>query len=107
MSTPSADGTPGAGEGTPTAEASPTPTPPAGPQQGDTATVNSEGVNVRACASVTCDIVTQLFFGQTVTIEGPSEDDGEYIWWPISVDDDPSITGYIAQDFLDLPESGE
>ena len=56
---------------------------------------------------MTCDVVTQLFFGQTVTIEGPSEDDGEYIWWPISVDDDPSITGYIAQDFLDLPESGE
>lgn len=107
ISTPPAEGTPSAGDGTPTAEASPTPTPPAGPREGDTATVNSEGVNVRACPSVTCDVVTQLFFGQTVTIQGAPEDDGDYIWWPISVDDDPSITGYIAQDFLDLPESGE
>ena len=69
--------------------------------------VNSEGVNLRACGSTDCEIVTQLYFGQTVTILGQSEDDGEYIWWPVSVDDDPSITGYVVQDFLDLPESGE
>jgi hypothetical protein len=92
---------------TPAPAASPTATEPAGPQEGDTVTVNSDGVNLRACASTECDVVTQLFFGQTLTILGPSENDGEYIWWPVSVDDDPSITGYIAQDFLDLPESGE
>jgi hypothetical protein len=70
-------------------------------------TVNSEGVNLRACASTDCDVVTQLYFGQTLTIIGPSEEGGDYTWWPVSVDDDPSITGYIAQDFLDLPESSE
>jgi mannose-6-phosphate isomerase-like protein (cupin superfamily) len=91
----------------PTTQASPTATKPAGPQEGDTVTVNSDGVNLRSCGSTDCDVVTQLYFGQTLTILGPSEDDGEYIWWPVSVDDDPSITGYIAQDFLDLPESGE
>jgi mannose-6-phosphate isomerase-like protein (cupin superfamily) len=90
-----------------TAQASPTATKAAGPQEGDTVSVNSDGVNLRACAGTECDVVTQLYFGQTLTILGPSEDDGEYIWWPVSVDDDPSITGYIAQDFLDLPESGE
>jgi mannose-6-phosphate isomerase-like protein (cupin superfamily) len=105
--------TPGAGTPAtaPTAtaapEASPTATQPAGPQEGDTVTVNSDGVNLRACASTECEVVTQVFFGQTLTILGPPEDDGEYIWWPVSVDDDPSITGYIAQDFLDLPESSE
>lgn len=92
---------------TPAPAASPTATRAAGPQEGDTVSVNSDGVNLRACASTECEVVTQVFFGQTLTIIGPSEDDGEYIWWPVSVDDDPSITGYIAQDFLDLPESGE
>lgn len=103
--------TPGSGTpaatATPAIEASPTATKAAGPQEGDTVTVDSDGVNLRACAGTGCEVVTQLFFGQTLTILGPSEDDGEYVWWPVSVDDDPSITGYIAQDFLDLPESGE
>ena len=113
QATPEPDQTSGSGtpqaEATeaPTAQASPTATKPAGPQEGDTVTVNSDGVNLRACGSTDCDVVTQLYFGQTLTIIGPSEDDGEYVWWPVSVDDDPSITGYIAQDFLDLPESGE
>jgi quercetin dioxygenase-like cupin family protein len=92
---------------TPAPAATPTATEAAGPQEGDTVTVNSDGVNLRACASTECEVVTQVFFGQTLTLLGPSEDDGEYIWWPVSVDDDPSITGYIAQDFLDMPESGE
>lgn len=107
--TPAAGGTPAAGATrTPEAEASPTTSPtPTGPQEGDSIAINSDGVNMRACGSTDCEIVTQVFFGQTVTILGPSEDDGEYIWWPVSLDDDPSITGYIAQDFLDLPESGE
>ncbi|MCA9858468.1 MAG: SH3 domain-containing protein [Thermomicrobiales bacterium] len=101
-------GTPvSAATSTPEAQASPTATPPTGPQEGDSIVVNSEGVNLRACGSTDCEIVTQLYFGQTVTILGQSEDDGEYIWWPVSVDDDPSITGYVVQDFLDLPESGE
>lgn len=90
----------------PTAAASPTATKAAGPQEGDTVTVNSDGVNLRACGSTDCDVVTQLYFEQSLTIIGPSEDDGTYVWWPVSVDDDPSITGYVAQDFLDLPESG-
>lgn len=108
-----ADQTPGAGTPqveptkTPAPQASPTATKVPGPKEGDTVSVNSEGVNLRSCGSTECDVVTQLYYGQTLTIIGDSEDDGEYIWWPVSVDDDPSITGYIAQDFLDLPESGE
>ncbi len=39
---------------------------------------------MRDCASTDCDVVTQVFFGQTVTIVGPSEDDGTYIWWPVT-----------------------
>lgn len=111
IETPPAEGTAEAGvSGTPSGEsvpaASPSPTASAGPKEGDTVSVNSDGVNLRACASTECDVVVQLFFGETLTIIGPPEDDGEYIWWPVSVDYDPSITGYIAQDFLDLPESG-
>lgn len=106
--TPVAGGTPSPDSASTTAEASPTATPtPTGPQEGDSISVNSDGVNMRACGSTDCEIITQVFFGQTVTILGPSEDDGTYVWWPVSLDDDPSITGYIAQDFLDLPESGE
>lgn len=92
---------------TPASQASPTATPTPGPKEGESVTINSDGVNLRACAGTDCEVVTQLFIGQTVTITGPSEDDGEYIWWPVSVDDDPSITGYIAQDFFDLPESNQ
>ena len=107
--TPAAGATPSA-EPVSTAESDATPAAtatPTGPQEGDSVSVNSDGVNMRACASTDCEIVTQVFFGQTVTILGPSEDDGTYLWWPVSLDEDPSITGYIAQDFLDLPESGE
>ena len=108
-STPQSDGTPGAvATSAPDTESSPTATAtPSGPKEGDSIAINSDGVNMRDCASTDCEIVTQVFFGQTVTILGPSEDDGVYIWWPVALDDDPSITGYIAQDFLDLPESGE
>ena len=107
--TPGADGSPAAAPtSTPESEASPEATAtPSGPQEGDSISINSDGVNMRACASTDCEIVTQVFFGQTVTILGPSEDDGTYVWWPVSLDDDSSITGYIAEDFLDLPESGE
>lgn len=101
-------GTPQSGTNpTPTPKSSPTATPTPGPKEGDTVTVNSDNVNLRACAGTDCEIVTQLFTGQTITITGPSEDDGEYIWWPISLDEDPSITGYIAQDFFDTEESDQ
>jgi quercetin dioxygenase-like cupin family protein len=106
--TPAAGGSPAAPTSTPDTEASPAATAtPSGPQEGDSVSINSDGVNMRACGSTDCEIVTQVFFGQTVTILGPSEDDGTYVWWPVSLDEDPSITGYVAQDFLDLPESGE
>lgn len=106
--TPAAGGTPATEATSPAQEATPTATPtPSGPKEGDSVAINSDGVNMRSCASTDCEVITQVFLGQTVTILGPSEDDGTYVWWPVSLDDDPSITGYIAEDFLDLPESSE
>lgn len=66
-----------------------------------TGTVNNDGVNLRAEATTSSDVVTVLATGTTVTITGePTEADG-YTWLPVKLED--GTTGWVVQDFLDRP----
>ena len=91
---PQAGGTPGA---------APTPEDQA-PSLGEGALVesNSEGVNVRTGAGTSFEVSTQVFTGQQMRITGESEEADGFIWWPVELVEDPSVTGFIADDFIDL-----
>ncbi|MCC6675380.1 MAG: SH3 domain-containing protein, partial [Thermomicrobiales bacterium] len=63
---------------------------------------NSDGVNIRTGAGTGFEIVTQVFIGDQLRITGESEEGDDFVWWPVELVDDTSITGYIAEDFIDL-----
>jgi uncharacterized protein YjlB/mannose-6-phosphate isomerase-like protein (cupin superfamily) len=87
----------------PTAEKSTaTPTEQAGKfKEGDVVSVTEDGLRLRSGPSTDTDIVTTLSAGQQLTITGPSEEGDNYTWWPVALVDDPSVTGYVAEDFLE------
>jgi len=87
----------------PEEEEEPTPTPEEeeGLQPGDTVAVAADAVNLRAEPSTEADIVTVLTAGQTLTITGDSVEADGFIWWPVELADDPSITGFVAEDFIE------
>lgn len=66
--------------------------------EGGTATVNTDGVNLRAEPSTSADVVSVIANGTVVTISGASQDADGYTWWPITLDD--GTTGWIVADFL-------
>jgi sortase (surface protein transpeptidase) len=72
---------------------------PADAAEGATATINTDGVNMRAEPSTSADVVEVLASGTTVTITGDSQEADGYTWVPITLDD--GTTGWIAEDFLD------
>jgi Bacterial SH3 domain len=73
-------------------------------QTGATVVANSDGVNIRSGAGIDYEIVTQVFTGDEMEITGPSEDADDYTWWPVALVNDPSVTGYIVEEFIDLVE---
>jgi hypothetical protein len=94
---PAATDTPEGAEGQPTEE-------PAseGYQVGDTVVTNDPDINLRAEPSVDSEVITQFGEGTELTITGPSEEGGDYTWWP--VEDADGNVGYVADDFLDPSE---
>jgi quercetin dioxygenase-like cupin family protein len=102
ISTPSAPAPTATSAPPATEEAEPTPTEQAGKfQVGDTVAVTEDGVNLRSEPSTSADIVTVLTAGQTLTITGSSVTADGYTWWPVQEVGDPSLTGYVAEDFLE------
>lgn len=67
--------------------------------EGGTATVNTDGVNLRAEPTTGADVVSVLNTGTTVTITGASQEADGYTWWPVEVDGGDS--GWVVADFLD------
>lgn len=122
---PSADGTPVAAEQgvieittppqpTPAPEPTVTPTPAGTPEpaageieEGATVVVTADGVRIRGGPSTDSDIVTEVNTGYVLEITGPSEEGDDFTWWPVEDPDDPAISGYIAADFIELPEDDE
>src|SRR5215217_5378361 len=69
-------------------------------KQGDVVAATDDGVRVRSGPSTDDEIVTTLAAGQQMTITGPSEEGGGFVWWPVTLVDDESVSGYVAEDFL-------
>ncbi len=88
--------------GSPEAEGSPEADGETGYREGALVEANSDGVNVRAGAGTDFEIVTQVFIGDQLRITGDSEEAGDFVWWPVELVADTTVTGYIAQDFIDL-----
>jgi hypothetical protein len=98
-------------DGTPEPAASPTPEPepeeedePQGLGEGALVEATAESVNVRSGAGTGFEVTTQVFTGQQMRITGDSEEADGYVWWPIELVDDPTVTGYIVEDFIQLVE---
>ncbi len=109
IATPDAAATPALStDGSPTADVSnDTPTATATPddgtiREGSLVESNSEGVNVRSGPGTDFEIAFQVFTGDQMTVTGPSEEGDGYVWWPVVLVDDPSVTGYVAEEFIDL-----
>lgn len=66
-----------------------------------TATVNTDGVNLRNAASTDGDVVEVLAAGTIITITGDPVEANGYTWLPVSLEDGTS--GWVVQDFLTLP----
>jgi mannose-6-phosphate isomerase-like protein (cupin superfamily) len=93
-------------EPTATEQPAPTPTEQTGKfKEGDLVQVTDDGVRVRSAPSTEADVVTTLTAGDQLTITGPSERGGDYTWWPVRLVADETVTGYVAEDFLELVES--
>ena len=99
VASPEADGTPESGEPTATPEGE-------APTLGEGALVEStaDGVNVRTGPGTSFDVSTQVFIGDQMRITGDAEEADGFIWWPVELANDPSVTGYIAEDFIALVE---
>lgn len=85
----------------PTEEAEPT---PEGIGEGATVVVIESGVNLRSAPSTDADVVGALEQGQVLVVTGPSEEGSGYVWWPVQDAADPSISGYVAEDFIELQQ---
>lgn len=66
---------------------------------GGTATVTEDGLNVRASASTSAEVVTTLAQGQQVSIIGGPEDADGFSWWQVQLDD--GTQGWVASQFLE------
>jgi quercetin dioxygenase-like cupin family protein len=84
------------------AAAAPTETPaPAGAPAG-TAVINEAGVRLRDSPSTTGAVVAELGAGREVIITGEAVEGDGIRWFPIQAADDPAVTGFVAENFLDL-----
>ena len=70
--------------------------------QGATVYITQDSVRLRSGPSTSSDIVTGLTAGQKMTVTGPSQTADGFTWWPVQDASDPSISGFVAQDFLSL-----
>lgn len=70
---------------------------------GDTVETNDTLVNIRSDASSSADVVDTVAAqgGRFVVIGAPVEAEG-YMWLPVQSVDDPSISGYVVADYVDL-----
>ncbi len=88
--------------GSPSAEATPEEEGEPVLEEGALVEANSDGVNIRSGAGTDSEIVFQVFIGDQMRITGEPEESGDFVWWPVELVNDPSITGFIAEDFIDL-----
>jgi quercetin dioxygenase-like cupin family protein/uncharacterized protein YgiM (DUF1202 family) len=69
--------------------------------------INTDSVNMRTEATTGSDVVQQLDTGTEVAIIGGPEEADDFTWWQVQLVDDESVNGWVAEDFLSLPDSPE
>ena len=62
--------------------------------------VAEDAVNIRTEPSTDAEIVLVVAEGTELTVTGPSEEGGGYTWWPVSLNEDPTVIGYVVNDFV-------
>lgn len=67
---------------------------------GSTVVVTDNGVRLRSGPSTDSDIITELEQGHVLTVVGPSAEGSGYVWWPVRDPADPSLSGYIAANYV-------
>lgn len=72
--------------------------------EGDTVVTNDVNVRVRDTPSDGGDIVEAFPEGTEFVITGAPEEADGFVWYPVQSANDESITGWIAEDFLDAAE---
>jgi quercetin dioxygenase-like cupin family protein len=93
---------------TPTPEPTATPTEaPTQIQTGATVVVTEDGVNVRSEPTINGAVIAVALLDQQLVITGESVEADDFIWWPVQFVDDPGLTGYIVEDFIELATEEE
>jgi quercetin dioxygenase-like cupin family protein len=88
---------------TPTPEATPEPEP-AEIEEGSTVVVTEDSVRLRSGPSTDTEIVGVVDTGRVLVVTGPSQEGGDFVWWPVEDPNDPAVVGFIAADFIELQE---
>lgn len=68
---------------------------------GQTVTTNTDGVNMRAEASVNADVVDQLSAGVELEVLGGPVEADDYVWYQVRVSGEGGSEGWVVADFLD------
>lgn len=70
---------------------------------GATGVITENGLRLRASPSTTGDVVAELNEGREVIITGEAVEGDGIRWLPVQAADDPAVTGFIAEDFVQRP----
>lgn len=75
--------------------------------EGDVVVTNDENVRIRAEGSTNSEPVDAFPIGTELTITGAPVEADEFVWYPVTLVENDSISGWIAADFIDLAEEAE
>lgn len=70
-------------------------------EPGDVVSITMTPLNLRADASISGEIVTELDGTSTLTITGDAIDADDFTWYPVQVDT-TGETGFVASNYLEL-----
>ena len=72
--------------------------------EGDIVAINDDGVRLRGEASVNAQPIDVFDLGAEFVVTGESTDADDFTWYPVTLVDDDTVTGFVAIDFLELVE---
>ncbi len=99
--------TDGTSQGTPTPEATAGATPNAGEfAPGTIVAVTEDNVRIREEASINAEPVEVFPLGTEFEITGASVEADDYTWFPVELVADPTVTGWIVEDFIEPADAG-
>ena len=75
--------------------------------EGDLVVVNDDNVRIRSEATTDSEPVDAFSLGTELTITGESVEANDLVWYPVTLVENDSISGWIAADFIDKAEEDE